>query len=63
MVFFESAFAMMLPAVVDAASGHPDWQVFAAAALVTLFVGVAMILTLMFLPDGLASLLRRKGAR
>ena len=39
------AVAMMLPAVVDAASGHPDWQVFAAAALLTLFVGVAMMLT------------------
>ena len=39
------AVAMTLPAVVDAASGHPDWQVFAASALLTLFVGVAMILT------------------
>ena len=39
------AVAMMLPAVVDAASGHADWQVFAASASLTLFAGGAMILT------------------
>lgn len=39
------AVAMVIPAVVDAMVGHPDWQVFAAAAGTTLFVGVAMILT------------------
>ena len=39
------SFAMVLPAVVDAAYGHDDWQVFLTASAVTLFVGVAMILT------------------
>jgi len=39
------ATAMMIPAVVDAAIGNPDWLVFAAAAAVTLFVGVSVILT------------------
>jgi trk/ktr system potassium uptake protein len=39
------AIAMIIPAVVDAMIGHADWQVFAAAAAATLFVGVAMILT------------------
>ncbi len=39
------AVAMFIPAVVDAAIGHPDWQVFAAASGVTLFIGVAMALT------------------
>jgi trk system potassium uptake protein TrkH len=39
------AVAMMIPAIVDIAVGHPDWQVFLVAALVTLFVGVSMMLT------------------
>ena len=39
------AVAMIIPAVIDAMVGHPDWQVFAAAAAATLFIGVAMILT------------------
>ena len=39
------AAAMMIPAVVDAAVGNPDWQVFTASALVTLFIGVSLILT------------------
>ncbi len=39
------AVAMIIPAVVDAMIGHSDWQVFAAAAAATLFVGVAMVLT------------------
>ncbi len=39
------ALAMIIPATVDYAWGHSDWQVFAAAAAVTLFVGVSMILT------------------
>ncbi|RMD64311.1 MAG: TrkH family potassium uptake protein [Alphaproteobacteria bacterium] len=39
------AVAMTVPAIVDAVAGHPDWQVFAAAAATTLFVGVLMILT------------------
>jgi trk system potassium uptake protein TrkH len=39
------ALAMLLPAVVDAAVGNPDWQVFTASAAVTLFLGVSLILT------------------
>ena len=39
------AVAMAIPAVVDALAGHADWQVFAASAGVTLFVGVSLILT------------------
>ncbi len=39
------AVAMIIPAVVDAMIGHPDWQVFTAAAGTTLFIGVSMILT------------------
>jgi trk system potassium uptake protein TrkH len=39
------AVAMTIPAVVDIAIGHPDWQVFSVAAFVTLFVGVSMVLT------------------
>jgi len=39
------AVAMIIPAVVDAMIGHPDWQVFTAAAATTLFIGVAMMLT------------------
>lgn len=38
------AVAMILPAIVDAAVGHPDWQVFFSAAAVTLFVGVSLVL-------------------
>lgn len=39
------AVAMVIPAIVDIAVGHKDWQVFLAAAFVTLFVGVSMMLT------------------
>jgi len=39
------AVAKVLPAIVDAAAGHADWQVFLAAAGATLFVGVALVLT------------------
>ena len=39
------ALAMLIPASVDAVIGHPDWQVFTAAAAVTLFIGGALILT------------------
>ena len=39
------AVAMVIPAIVDLAIGHADWQVFAAAAAVTLFTGVSMVLT------------------
>jgi len=37
--------AMMLPALVDVATGHRDWQVFAASSGLTLFIGVSLILT------------------
>ncbi|HEX7007518.1 MAG TPA: TrkH family potassium uptake protein [Alphaproteobacteria bacterium] len=36
---------MSLPSVVDAATGHPDWQAFALSALLTLFVGGGLALT------------------
>jgi trk system potassium uptake protein len=39
------AVAMVIPAIVDIAIGHKDWQVFLVAAFVTLFVGVSMMLT------------------
>jgi trk system potassium uptake protein TrkH len=39
------AVAMVLPAIVDAAVGHPDWRVFLASAGLTMFVGVTLILT------------------
>ena len=39
------AMAMTLPAIVDASYGSDDWRVFVTASAVTLFVGVAMILT------------------
>ncbi|MEE8189713.1 MAG: TrkH family potassium uptake protein [Kiloniellales bacterium] len=38
------AVAMIIPAVVDALIGHPDWQVFAAASATSLFIGVSMML-------------------
>jgi len=40
------AVAMSLPALVDAAIGHPDWEVFLASAGLTLFIGGALILTM-----------------
>jgi trk system potassium uptake protein len=39
------AFGMCLPAMLDAYFLNPDWQVFAVSASVTLFVGIALILT------------------
>ena len=39
------ATAMLIPALVDALIGHPDWQVFSAAAGVTVFVGMGLVLT------------------
>lgn len=39
------ALSMCIPAIVDAAVGNPDWQVFAVSAGLTLFVGVALTLT------------------
>ncbi|HEX2360860.1 MAG TPA: TrkH family potassium uptake protein [Jiangellaceae bacterium] len=38
------ALFMVPPMVADLASGHPDWQVFLAAAAVTLFTGVSLVL-------------------
>ncbi len=38
------AVAMLVPTALDLATGSPDWQAFAAAAAVTLFVGVALLL-------------------
>lgn len=37
--------AMLVPAALDLASGSPEWQVFAASAAVTVFVGVALTIT------------------
>ncbi len=39
------AAAMLLPAFVDMAYGHDDWGVFLASSAITLFVGVAFVLT------------------
>jgi trk system potassium uptake protein len=39
------AFGMCLAALVDVYYRHPDWQVFAVAASVTMFIGIALILT------------------
>jgi trk system potassium uptake protein TrkH len=36
---------MTLPSVVDAATGHSEWQAFALSALLTLFVGGGLVLT------------------
>lgn len=38
------AAAMVLPALVDGAFGSSDWRAFAAAAAITLFVGIAFML-------------------
>ncbi len=39
------AVVMVIPAAVDGLTGNPDWQVFAAAAGVTLFIGVSLTLS------------------
>lgn len=39
------ALAMCVPMIADASVNHPDWRVFAGASALTLFVGVALILT------------------
>jgi len=39
------AVVMIVPAAADAIVGNPDWQVFAVAAGVTLFIGVSLALT------------------
>jgi trk system potassium uptake protein len=38
------AAAMLVPAVVDAAMGGPDWSVFVLSSGVTLFVGIGLFL-------------------
>ena len=40
------ALAMIIPAAVDASFGHGDWQVFAAASAITLFISIALSLTM-----------------
>lgn len=37
--------SMLVPVLVDLAQANPDWQVFAVSAAMTLFVGVALVLT------------------
>jgi trk system potassium uptake protein TrkH len=39
------ALAMTLPALADLVVGHSDWRVFASAATLTLFIGIALILS------------------
>jgi trk system potassium uptake protein TrkH len=39
------AAAMVAPAAVDAVVANPDWQVFAASAAITLFIGLALVLS------------------
>jgi trk system potassium uptake protein len=39
------AVAMLAPFAVDVMEAHPDWQVFAGAGCLTLFIGVVLILT------------------
>ena len=39
------AVAMLAPFAVDIVNGHPDWEVFAGAGLLTLFVGGVLVLT------------------
>lgn len=51
------AVAMMVPAIVDAAVGHANWQVFTASSAVTVFVGVTLVLTMR---SGSAALDRRQ---
>jgi hypothetical protein len=36
---------MLAPFAVDIVDGNPDWQVFAGAGLLTLFVGGVLVLT------------------
>jgi trk system potassium uptake protein TrkH len=39
------AVMMLVPAIADLVVGNPDWQVFAVASGVTLFIGVSLSLT------------------
>ncbi|MFD2206965.1 TrkH family potassium uptake protein [Kiloniella antarctica] len=38
------AIAMIIPAIVDAAAGHPDWRVFATSSALSLSIGICMML-------------------
>ncbi len=38
------AIAMIIPAIVDAAAGHPDWRVFATSSALSLSIGISMVL-------------------
>ena len=40
------ALAMSIPALIDALTGHSDWQVFLASAGLTMFIGISLILTM-----------------
>ncbi|MCH8917072.1 MAG: TrkH family potassium uptake protein [Proteobacteria bacterium] len=40
------ALGMCIPAIVDLIAGHSDWKVFASAASLNAFIGVAMLLTM-----------------
>ncbi|MDG2312679.1 MAG: TrkH family potassium uptake protein [Alphaproteobacteria bacterium] len=40
------ALAMSIPALIDAFTGHSDWQVFLASAGLTMFIGISLILTM-----------------
>ena len=48
------AAAMCAPLVADLVVGHPDWQVFAASAALTAFIGVTLLLTTMAPPSRLS---------
>lgn len=37
------ALAMVVPAIIDAVFGHPDWRVFAGASALTLFIGLSLL--------------------
>ena len=37
---------MSIPALIDALTGHSDWQVFLASAGLTMFIGISLILTM-----------------
>lgn len=45
LVLSAMAVSMLLPAALDALLSNPDWRVFAGAAAVTLFLGLALVLS------------------
>ncbi|PPR10322.1 MAG: Trk system potassium uptake protein TrkI [Alphaproteobacteria bacterium MarineAlpha11_Bin1] len=48
------AAAMCAPLIADLVVGHPDWQVFAAAAALTAFIGITLLFTTMSPPSRLS---------